>query len=95
MTSLRNVALVAHVDHGKTTLTAAITATLAKKGFDPPSLIKAMDHYTWRKKNRENNNIIIETYIIENSPHFDKIINRFLFCFEEILKVKKRRKHIF
>ena len=28
-----NVGTIGHVDHGKTTLTAAITTTLAKKGF--------------------------------------------------------------
>ena len=27
-----NIGTIGHVDHGKTTLTAAITATLAKKG---------------------------------------------------------------
>ncbi|MCF7802186.1 MAG: elongation factor Tu, partial [Candidatus Marinimicrobia bacterium] len=27
-----NVGTIGHVDHGKTTLTAAITATLARKG---------------------------------------------------------------
>ncbi|MDB6071839.1 MAG: tuf, partial [Verrucomicrobiales bacterium] len=28
-----NVGTIGHVDHGKTTLTAAITTTLAEKGF--------------------------------------------------------------
>ena len=28
-----NIGTIGHVDHGKTTLTAAITAVLAKKGF--------------------------------------------------------------
>jgi elongation factor Tu len=28
-----NIGTIGHVDHGKTTLTAAITATLATKGF--------------------------------------------------------------
>ena len=29
---IRNIAIIAHVDHGKTTLTAAITMTLAAVG---------------------------------------------------------------
>jgi len=28
-----NIGTMGHIDHGKTTLTAAISATLAKKGF--------------------------------------------------------------
>ncbi|MBP3735691.1 MAG: elongation factor Tu, partial [Lachnospiraceae bacterium] len=30
-----NIGTIGHVDHGKTTLTAAITAVLADRGFSP------------------------------------------------------------
>ena len=32
MRNLRNIAIIAHVDHGKTTLTAAITKVLSEVG---------------------------------------------------------------
>jgi len=35
-----NIGTIGHIDHGKTTLTAAITMVLAKKGF---SEIKTFD----------------------------------------------------
>ena len=34
-----NIGTIGHVDHGKTTLTAAITAVLATKGFSSSSKI--------------------------------------------------------
>lgn len=40
-----NVGTIGHVDHGKTTLTAAITVSLAKKGFgEKEVLIKSTTH---------------------------------------------------
>ena len=39
-----NVGTIGHVDHGKTTLTAAITTVLAKKGFDEASNYAAIDN---------------------------------------------------
>ena len=37
-----NVGTIGHVDHGKTTLTAAITSVLAKKGFaEAPANVSA------------------------------------------------------
>jgi len=39
-----NVGTIGHVDHGKTTLTAAITTVLAKKGFAEASNYAAMDN---------------------------------------------------
>ncbi|PIR98442.1 MAG: elongation factor Tu [Candidatus Colwellbacteria bacterium CG10_big_fil_rev_8_21_14_0_10_41_28] len=38
-----NVGTIGHVDHGKTTLTAAITHVLAKKGLAKESLVDAID----------------------------------------------------
>src|SRR5881227_763811 len=38
-----NVGTIGHVDHGKTTLTAAITTVLAKKGFDQARAYDSID----------------------------------------------------
>lgn len=35
-----NIGTIGHVDHGKTTLTAAITTVLAKKGLSEPSFVR-------------------------------------------------------
>ena len=42
-----NVGTIGHVDHGKTTLTAAITSVLAKKGM---AEIRAYDSIDMRRK---------------------------------------------
>ena len=39
-----NIGTIGHVDHGKTTLTAAITTVLAKKGLSE-SYFYASEHY--------------------------------------------------
>ena len=39
-----NIGTIGHVDHGKTTLTAAITAVLAKKGFSAPVAFDKIDN---------------------------------------------------
>ena len=38
-----NIGTIGHVDHGKTTLTAAITKVLAEKGFTKADEIKSFD----------------------------------------------------
>jgi len=35
-----NIGTIGHVDHGKTTTTAAITTVLAKKGFSRSTIIR-------------------------------------------------------
>ena len=42
--NLRNIAIIAHVDHGKTTLTAAITTVLAKKGLSELRSFDSIDN---------------------------------------------------
>jgi elongation factor Tu len=38
-----NIGTIGHVDHGKTTLTAAITKVLAERGFSRDDEIKTFD----------------------------------------------------
>ena len=45
-----NIGTIGHVDHGKTTLTAAITTVLGKKGF---SEVKSFDQMTTLLKKRK------------------------------------------
>jgi len=42
--ALRNIATIAHVDHGKTTLTAAITTVLAKAGLSEMRSFESIDN---------------------------------------------------
>ncbi|NLJ99909.1 MAG: elongation factor Tu, partial [Clostridia bacterium] len=39
-----NIGTIGHVDHGKTTLTAAITATLSKQGFADATAYDQIDN---------------------------------------------------
>ena len=45
-----NIGTIGHVDHGKTTLTAAITTVLSKKGFAEAFDYAAMDQAPEEKK---------------------------------------------
>ena len=47
-----NIGTIGHVDHGKTTLTAAITTVLAKKGLSEMRLFRFRS-ITLRKKKKE------------------------------------------
>ena len=47
-----NVGTIGHVDHGKTTLTAAITAVLAKKGMAEVRAYESIDNGARRKRTR-------------------------------------------
>jgi len=38
-----NIGTIGHVDHGKSTLTAAITAVLGKKGYATPTTVDEID----------------------------------------------------
>ncbi len=46
-----NVGTIGHIDHGKTTLTAAITSILAKKGFAEAKKYDEIDAAPERKRN--------------------------------------------
>jgi elongation factor Tu len=45
-----NIGTIGHVDHGKTTLTAAITQVLAKKGFGQKSEVLILSIMLLKKK---------------------------------------------
>ena len=53
-----NIGTIGHVDHGKTTLTAAITQVLAKKGL---SEIKSFDQIDNAPEEKERGITIVET----------------------------------
>ena len=58
---IRNIAIIAHVDHGKTTFTAAITTVLGKKGF---SEVKSFDQIDNAPEEKERG-ITINTSHVE------------------------------
>ena len=47
-----NIGTIGHVDHGKTTLTAAITTVLAKKGLSELRSFDSIDNAPEEKKKR-------------------------------------------
>ena len=48
-----NIGTIGHVDHGKTTLTAAITTVLAKKGLSELRSFDSIDNAPEEKERRE------------------------------------------
>ena len=56
-----NVGTIGHVDHGKTTLTAAITSVLSKKGFAEVRDFSSIDNAPEEKER----GITINTYHVE------------------------------
>ena len=50
-----NIGTIGHVDHGKTTLTAAITTVLAKKGLSELRSFDSIDNAPEEKRERYHN----------------------------------------
>ncbi|MDR0976781.1 MAG: elongation factor Tu, partial [Prevotellaceae bacterium] len=59
-----NIGTIGHVDHGKTTLTAAITMVLAKKGFTKADEVKSFDQIDNAPEEKERG-ITINTAHVE------------------------------
>ena len=59
-----NIGTIGHVDHGKTTLTAAITKVLAERGFTPSGEIKSFDQIDNAPEEKERG-ITINTSHVE------------------------------
>ena len=59
-----NIGTIGHVDHGKTTLTAAITKVLAEKGFSKSDEIKSFDQIDNAPEEKERG-ITINTSHVE------------------------------
>ena len=59
-----NIGTIGHVDHGKTTLTAAITTVLAKKG-----MAKAVESLsTLHTLNTKQKNVTMHTLTVQATP---------------------------
>ena len=59
-----NIGTIGHVDHGKTTLTAAITKVLAERGFTKADEIKSFDQIDNAPEEKERG-ITINTSHVE------------------------------
>ena len=66
-----NIGTIGHVDHGKTTLTAAITTVLAKKGL---SEVKSFDQIDNAPEEKERG-ITINTAHVDCPGHADYVKN--------------------
>ena len=86
---IRNIAIVAHVDHGKTSLTAAITKVLAKKGqaqekkYDDTELKK---FFTPEFRNRLDGIVKFNKLTKENIA---KIVNKIIAEINDLLSDKE------
>ncbi|RMF57342.1 MAG: elongation factor Tu, partial [Bacteroidetes bacterium] len=58
-----NVGTIGHVDHGKTTLTAAITQVLAKHVQDPANQIRSFDSIDNAPEERERGITIATAHV--------------------------------
>ena len=59
-----NIGTIGHVDHGKTTLTAAITKVLAERGFTQAGEVKSFDQIDNAPEEKERG-ITINTSHVE------------------------------
>ena len=62
-----NIGTIGHVDHGKTTLTAAITKVLAERGFSSDAEVKSFDQIDNAPEEKERG-ITINTSHVDTKP---------------------------
>ena len=88
-----NIGTIGHVDHGKTTLTAAITKVLAEKGFSKSDEIKSFDQIDNSPEEKERGITINTAHIeYETAKRHGYCVSFCVGCFEcsFMLMFKKR-----
>ena len=78
-----NVGTIGHVDHGKTTLTAAITKTLADKGLAEKRDFDTIDNAPEEKER----GITINTYMLSMKQRIDIMLMLIVLVTQIILKI--------